>query len=60
MFKNFKSFFAYTLLLSLAQPSCYIAPEMGSARLAQRMVGQLGKFNAGMFGMAASPQAASV
>lgn len=43
---------AHTLLLSLAMqrvPSCYMALEMGSARLAQRMVGQLGKFNAGMF-----------
>lgn len=43
---------AHTLLLNLAMqrvPSCYIALEMGSARLAQRMVGQLGKFNSAMF-----------
>lgn len=50
--KSFKSGVAHTLLLNLAMqrvPSCYIALEMGSARLAQRMVGQLGKFNSAMF-----------
>lgn len=50
--KSFKSGCAHTLLLAIAAqrvPSCYIALEMGSARLAQRMLGQVGKFNSGMF-----------
>lgn len=43
---------AHTLLLAMARqriPSCYMALEMGSARLTQRMIGQLGKFNSAMF-----------
>lgn len=50
--KTFKTGVAHTLLLALASqrvPSCYFALEMGSSRLAQRMLGQIGKFNSAMF-----------
>jgi replicative DNA helicase len=50
--KNFKTGCAHTILLALAKqrvPSCYFALEMGSARLAQRMLGQVGDFNGAMF-----------
>jgi replicative DNA helicase len=50
--KNFKTGCAHTILLALAKqrvPSAYFALEMGSARLAQRMLGQVGGFNSAMF-----------
>lgn len=50
--KNFKSGTAHSLLLALAQqrvPSAYFALEMGSSRLAKRMLGHIGGFNSAMF-----------
>ena len=50
--KSFKSGTAHSLLLTLARqgvPSAYFALEMGSARLAKRMLGHVGGFNSAMF-----------
>lgn len=50
--KSFKSGCCHTALLALARngvPSCYFALEMGSGRLAQRILGQVGGFNSAMF-----------
>lgn len=50
--KSFKTGCAHSLLLSLARqgvPSAYFALEMGSARLAKRMLGHVGGFNSAMF-----------
>lgn len=50
--KSFKTGCAHTLLLALARqgvPSAYFALEMGSARLAKRMLGHIGGFNSAMF-----------
>ena len=50
--KNFKSGCAHTVLLALARqsvPAAYFALEMGSARLAKRMLGHVGGFNSAMF-----------
>lgn len=50
--KNFKSGTAHSLLLALARqgvPSAYFALEMGSSRLAKRMLGHIGGFNSAMF-----------
>ena len=50
--KNFKSGCCHSVLVALAQqcvPSAYLAFEMGSARLAKRMLGHVGGFNSAMF-----------
>lgn len=50
--KSFKSGTAHSLLLTLARqgvPSAYFALEMGSARLAKRMLAHVGGFNSAMF-----------
>jgi replicative DNA helicase len=50
--KGFKTGCAHSLLLGLAQqnvPSGYFALEMGSVRLAKRMLGHIGGFKSSMF-----------
>lgn len=50
--KSFKTGAAHSLVLALARqrvPSAYFALEMGSSRLAKRMLGHIGGFNSAMF-----------